>query len=93
MGIIRKKFSETFKARVALEAAKGLKTTAEISSEFGVHATQIRQWKNELKSNLPVLFGTNRKADNDNAKLVNELYRQIGELQVENQWLKKKLPF
>ncbi len=40
MGIIRKKFSETFKARVALEAIKGLKTTAEISSEFGVHVEQ-----------------------------------------------------
>ena len=56
MGSIRKQFSKEFKAKVALEAIKGLKTTAELSSEFGVHPTQINQWKNELREGLPALF-------------------------------------
>ncbi len=91
MGVVRKRFSETLKAKVALEAVKGQKTTAEISSEFGVHASQIRQWKKELTEKLPGLFGKNRKAEKENEALIAELYRQIGELQVETQWLKKKL--
>lgn len=91
MGIVRKRFSEALKAKVALEAVKGQKTTAEISSEFGVHVSQIRQWKKELTEKLPALFGKNRKAEKENEALIAELSRQIGELQVETQWLKKKL--
>jgi len=53
---MRKQFSKEFKAKVALEAAKGLKTTAEISSEFGVHPTQVAQWKNELREGLSGIF-------------------------------------
>jgi transposase-like protein len=45
MGGIRKQFGKEFKAKVTIEAIKGLKTTAELSSEFGVHAIQITQWK------------------------------------------------
>ena len=91
---MRKQFSKEFKAKVALEAAKGLKTTAEISSEFGVHPSQVSQWKNELREGLSSLF-SGRKSDEekDKDRLIDELYKQIGQLQVENGWLKKKLPF
>jgi len=94
MSGIRKQFSKEFKAKVALEALKGLKTTAEISSEYGVHATQVAQWKRELCEGLPELFSGKRSADEkDKERLIDDLYKQIGQLQVENGWLKKKLPF
>jgi transposase-like protein len=94
MSGIRKQFSKEFKAQVALEAAKGLKTLAEISSEFGVHVSQIQQWKNELREGLPGIFSGRKSAEEkDRERLVEELYKQIGQLQVENGWLKKKLPF
>ena len=94
MSRMRKQFSKEFKAKVALEAIKGLKTSAEISSEYGVHPSQITQWKKELREGLPNLFtGKKSPEDKDNERLIDELYKQIGKLQVENDWLKKKLPF
>ncbi len=94
MGKTRKRFSSEFKAKVALEAIKGLKTTAEISSELGVHVSQINQWKKELRDALPGLFSGQSDTDaKDKEKLIDQLYSQIGKLQVENDWLKKKLPF
>ena len=93
MGEVRKNFSKEFKAKVAIEALKGLKTTAELSSELGVHVTQINQWKKELKEALPEVFSRRKSAeDQQKDKLIDDLYRQIGQLQVENGWLKKKLP-
>lgn len=94
MGGIRKQFSKEFKAKVALEATKGLKTAAEISSEYGVHALQVSRWKKELNEGLPELFAGKKSAEEKGKEwLIEELYKQIGQLQVENGWLKKKLPF
>jgi transposase-like protein len=94
MNGVRKQFSKEFKAKVAIEAIKGLKTTAELSSEFGVHPSQISQWKNELREGLPEVFaGRKSVEEKDKDRLIDELYKQIGQLQVENGWLKKKLPF
>lgn len=94
MGAMRKQFGKEFKAKVALEAVRGLKTTAEISSEYGVHPTQITQWKREMCEGLPGLFTGKKSTDEkDKEQLIEELYKQIGQLQVENGWLKKKLPF
>ena len=92
MGSMRKQFGKEFKAKVALEAMKGLKTTAELSSEYGVHVTQIGQWKSELQAKLPELFAGRRdpKAKETEA-LVGDLYQRIGQLEMENNWLKKKL--
>jgi len=91
---MRKNFSKEFKAKVALEAVKGLKTSAEISSEYSVHPTQIAQWKKELCEGLPGLFnGRKSPQEKDKDRLIEELYKQIGQTQVENAWLKKKLPF
>jgi transposase-like protein len=92
MGNMKKQFSKEFKAKVALEAMKGLKTTAELSSEFSVHPTQINQWKKELKEGLPGLFARGKSADEkDQEKLVDNLYQRIGQLEMENNWIKKKL--
>lgn len=91
MHCIRRRHSDAFKAKVALEALKGEKTIAELSSEFGVHGNQIRQWKKRLLEELPNIFLHKRKkAEKESAQLEAELYRQIGQLKVELEWLKKK---
>ena len=88
---MRKRHDAAFKARVALEAIKSEKTVAQLSSEYGVHPNQIGQWKKHLLKELPILFSDKRKkAEQDNEELENELYRQIGQLKVELEWLKKK---
>ena len=89
MGIIRKKHSDNFKARVAIEAAKGLRTTAELSREFGVHGNQISAWRSILLSHAPELF-SNRVGPERDVELIGELYKEIGRLKVELEWLKKK---
>jgi len=91
VGNIGKGHNGAFKAKVALEAVKGEKTLAQLSSEFGVHANQIGQWRKQLLKELPSLFSNRRtKHDRDQEDLVSELYRQIGQLKVELDWLKKK---
>lgn len=94
MGKIRKQFGKEYKAKVALEAMKGLKTIAELSSEYGVHVNQINKWKKQLREELPGLFSRTRDPESrQQEELIDQLYRQIGQLQMENDWLKKKLPF
>lgn len=94
MGRVKKTFSKEFKATVAIEAIKGLKTSAEISSEYSVHPTQIAKWKKELRIGLPGIFSGKQSSEaNSKEQLVDNLYKRIGQLEMENDWLKKKLPF
>ena len=91
MAVIRKKHDAAFKARVGLEAVRGEKTVAQISSEYKVHGNQVRQWKKKLIEGLPGIFSDRRKRSEKEAEeLTAELYRQIGQLKVELDWLKKK---
>jgi transposase-like protein len=86
-----KKFSSEFKAKVAIEALKGHKTTNELASEFEVHPTQINQWKRLLLEGSKHLFsGKNEKDVESLEKEREKLYTQIGQLAVELDWLKKK---
>lgn len=88
--MMRKKFNAELKARVALEAIKGLKTVPEISSEFKVHPTQIASWKRKLLAGIRDLFsGKSKKEIVAHDQEVGELYKQIGQLKVENDFLKK----
>lgn len=88
---MRKTFDAALKAKVALVAIKGEKTTAEISSQYGVHANQILKWKKQVLEQLPTLFEKKSLSGTGKAEpLTDELYKQIGQLQVENDWLKKK---
>lgn len=89
----RKLYNVVFKTKVVLEALKEQKTLAQLSSEFGVSANQISLWKNDIINNLPTLFGA-KSIDLEQQKeeeMTYPLYQQIGELQVENNSLKKKL--
>ena len=90
--VTRKRYGAEFKAKVALEALKGSKTTAELSSEHQVHATQINSWRGIVKDGTASLFGNdNDKKLKEKDKLIEELYTNIGQLQVDVTWLKKKL--
>lgn len=89
----RKRHTAEFKAKVALEAAKEIKTMNELASQYEVHPGQISQWKKQLLENIAAVFSTQKKGA-DHTKKFDELYRQIGEVTVERDWLKKKLkPF
>ncbi len=86
----RKNHTKNFKAKVALAAIKGQKTTNEIASEFGVHISQVNRWKKEALEALPEVFGG--KKDTTIKGMESErdhLFQQIGKLQVEVDWLKK----
>ena len=88
---MRKQYEAAFKAKVALEALKGEKTIAQIASETGVHPNQIRQWREHLLAVLPEIFSNRRpREETSRDDLEAELYRQIGQLKVELDWLKKK---
>lgn len=88
----RKRHSDEFKARVALEAVKGVRTLAQLSAAFGVHPTVIAQWKRQLVERAPDVF---RRGEAPSGKgeheLTAPLYEEIGRLKMELDWLKKKL--
>ncbi len=86
----KRQHSAQFKAKVALEAAKEIKTLNELASQYEVHQTQISLWKKQLLEELPNIFGNTKKSI-EHLKRIDELYRQIGEVTVERDWLKKKL--
>ena len=91
---IRKNHTNEYKAKVVLAALKEDRTTSELASEYGVHPIQIGFWKKAVKQGLSRLFekgnGTNGH-DKDQKSLIEKLYGKIGEVEVENDWLKKKL--
>lgn len=87
----RKSYSKEFKARVALEAIIGQKTAAELASEFEVHVSQINIWKKQALETFPDVFGRGQVREEERREAEKDrLYRQIGKLQVEVDWLKKK---
>src|SRR3954464_10966247 len=94
MSTQRKQYSAEFKARVALEALKELKTVNELASTYGVHPTQIAHWKHRLQKELPDIFSVRRdKRERAQEAFQAQLYQQIGPLQVELDWLKKSWPY
>ena len=87
----RRKFDAAFKARVAMESIKGEYTLAELASRYHLHPNQITKWKKQALEGLPALFADKRKnGRRDEESSTDELYRQIGKLKVELEWLKKK---
>lgn len=90
MSTMRTKHPPVFKAKVALEAVKEEKTSAELASQYQIHPGLIRNWKTILVKGAPELFDGKGLKEKDQTELVEELYRQIGQLKVELDWLKKK---
>ena len=91
MGKQRRQFSEQFKFKVALEAAKGLRTVNEIASDYDVHPNQVSTWKKRLLEEGSGVFSRKRtRAQRDQAEQEAALYEQIGRLKMELEWLKKK---
>ena len=88
----RKVFSGQQKAKVALEALRGIKTVNEIAQQFEVHPTQVTQWKKELQEQAAGLFETKRgpKQVTDLEASPERLYAEIGRLKMDLEWLKKK---
>jgi transposase len=86
----RRVFGAAFKARVALAAVRGDKTTAQLASEFEVHAGQVTAWKKQLLDQAAGLFEDGRMRREETAASEQELFEQIGRLKMEVEWLKKK---
>lgn len=86
----RNRYSGIFKARVSLEAIKEEATLAELSSKYQIHANQITTWKKKLLTNAKDIFEDKRRRKKNKEIQTDELYRQIGQLKVELDWLKKK---
>jgi transposase-like protein len=88
----RKRHSASFKAKVALEAAKQTRTLAELARAFQVHPVQISQWKKQLLDGVDVLFRDGRRHEREEGQAVQaELYERIGRLNMEVEWLKKSV--
>ena len=87
----RKQHTNEFKARVALDAIKGMKTTGELSSLHGVHSSVIANWKRQLTEGAVDVFSRSPGASRNEEQVTAPLYEQIGRLQMELAWLKKKL--
>ena len=87
----RKTYTSDLKVKVALAAIKGLQTTNQIATLYGVHPNQVTQWKKQALEALPEAFSSRRdRAAADEEALKAQLYQQIGQLKVELDWLKKK---
>jgi transposase-like protein len=87
----RKNFSSEFRAKVALEAIRGIKTANQIGQEFGVHPTQVGLWKKELQEQASSVFDAKRgPKPADPSASTERLYSEIGRLKMELDWLKKK---
>ena len=91
MTMKRRRFTAEFKTRVARAALREDKTLAELASQFGVHANQITLWKKQAIEALPDVFGRRKAAKaKDTEAHESRLYEQVGKLQVELEWMKKK---
>ena len=87
----RRKHSSEFKAKVALEAFRGLKTVSEIAAEFEVHPVMVSNWKKEMLASLPEVFEKkNSKKNQDDQKETGDLERKVGQLTMEVDFLEKK---
>ena len=92
MGTSRRKFTAEFKKKVVLEALKERNSISELATRYEVHATQITEWKKQFLDNSEAVFNKGAESKSEETeKLMEQLYAQIGQLKVENDWLKKKL--
>ena len=87
----RKQYSSEFKAKVALAALKDDETVAQLAARYGVHPTMIHTWKRNLLEGAANIFDKGNKIDKQSEAKLDELYRHIGQLKVERDFLSRKL--
>ncbi len=88
----RRQLTESFKAKVALEAVKEVKTLSELASEYQVHPNQVSEWKKQLVRQAPDLFSRkSARTPRTEEELTAPLYEEIGRLKMDIRWLEKKL--
>jgi len=88
----RRRFTDKFKAKVAMEAVKSVKTMAELATQYKVHPNQIAIWKKQLIENAENIFSGDKKNSTQNEEeLTAPLYEEIGRLKMDLKWLEKKL--
>lgn len=91
MANVRKHHTAEFKAKVALEAIRQQKTTNELIAAYAIQAAQISTWKKKALAAIPLAFSTKKERDQHNQQAeIDELYRQLGQVVAERDWLKKK---
>lgn len=92
MSNIRKQYTSNFKAKVALAAIRGEETTAQLAVRYEVHPTMITSWKKLLENGASGVFDTGRtaKKEKESEETFAELYRHIGQLKVERDFLAKR---
>ena len=88
----RRRHDPEFKARVALEAIKGIKTIQQIASEYGIHSVQVSEWKKKMLEGAPEVFeaGRGKARAGDFEREREKMHAKIGQLTLENDWLRKK---
>lgn len=95
MGTTPKVYSAEFKTRVALEILKGDKTVNQVASAYGINPSQVKRWKQKVVQGIQQIFATNGSGISYELKakqeLIDELYKQLGQLRYETEWLKKKM--
>jgi transposase len=91
MRATRRTFTSAFKTKVVLEALKERQTTQELADRFSIHPNQIGTWKREFLDNAEKAFEGDQVRTKDHEQEKEELFKQIGQLQVEVNWLKKKV--
>ena len=92
MSVKQKTYAVEFKAKVALDAIKGELTINQITSKHGIHATQVNRWKQQALQAIKQAFcGKNNSAEKNDQQFIEQLYKQIGQMKVENDFLKKSV--
>jgi len=91
MSTTRRKFSKEFKAKVVLEALKERETLESLAKKYELQPAQISLWKTQAMNNFSKLFSSDKPKEKEDDVDLQELYAQIGKLQVQNDFLKKKL--
>ncbi len=93
MGVKRKSYNAQEKLKVAIEALAGRVTQNEITKKYSVHSTQINRWKNQLKAKASEIFDVSNKKsmrEIEQEELIEQLFKKVGQLEMERDWLKKK---
>ena len=87
---MRKSYDSKFKAKVALEAVKSEFSITELASKYEVHPNQISNWKKQFLKNISTVFDRSKKSKEETEITRDDLLREIGQLKVDNEFLKKK---